>query len=99
MPRLLPCLYTSRCSKNGASVTSGESDKTIGEIARSVDRIESDLLRLTGQMQVAIAPISAHAVLIASNQATLDRINTHLESTDARIEGIQNKSAYIAGLI
>ena len=74
-------------------------DKTIGEIARSVDRIESDLLRLTGQMQVAIAPISAHAVLIASNQATLDRINTHLESTDARVELIQNRSAYIAGLI
>ena len=72
---------------------------TLGEVARSIIRVERAVERLALQMQVALSPVSAHEALI-------DQINTHLSSADTRIVAldkrvtdVQVKAGYIAGII
>ncbi len=76
-----------------------DQDKTIGEIARSVDRIELQVQHLGAQMQLAIAPITAHAVLIENQQKAIDRVEVHLESTDTRVHTIQLRATFISGAV
>lgn len=67
-----------------------DQDITLGEISRSVDRIETAVANLSTQVQAAMTLGAGHTILIASNSAEVKELKDKLDSLAAR-------SAYISG--
>lgn len=67
-----------------------DQDITLGEIGRSVDRIEKTVNNLALSMQASMTLAAAHGV----------RIDTETKRTDeleSKVDGLVTKSAYISG--
>ena len=74
-------------------------DKTLGEIGRSVDRIENVVEKLAGQMQSLLGPISIRGEQIKQINAHLCATDAHIQELETRMTAVQVKAGFIAGLI
>lgn len=67
-----------------------DQDITLGEISRSVDRIETGLANLSTQVQAAMTLGAGHTILIATNAAEAKELKEKLDN-------LVTRSAYISG--
>lgn len=67
-----------------------DQDITLGEISRSVDRIETALANLSTQVQASMTLGAGHTILIANNAAETKDLKDKLDN-------LATRSAYISG--
>ena len=67
-----------------------DSELTPGEIGRSLLRIESALVKLANDLQVAIAPVTALEVRMDITDESVNKLGT-------KVEAVQARAAFISG--
>jgi hypothetical protein len=72
-------------------------DLTIGEIGRSVSRIESALTHLSGQVQMSIAPVSELKVRVERAETDINGIGTKLVTLDDKIDAVKTRVNIASG--
>lgn len=74
----------------GTGMTQVETDITLGEIGRSVDRIEATVNNLALQVQAVVALTTAHTI-------KLDVEGKRTDELEAKVDALATRSAYISG--
>lgn len=84
-------------------------DLTIGEIGRSVSRIEATVTHLAGQMQTAIAPVSELKVRVDRCEEDINGLGVKIDDVNTKIDAVKTRAdraaggiailAFVAGLI
>lgn len=76
-----------------------EQDITLGEIGRSVDRIEATVNNLAMQVQAVISLTTAHSVKLDFESRRSDELEKKVDSLNARSAYISGGIAVIAGAL
>lgn len=76
-----------------------DQDITLGEIGRSIDRIETAVKNLAVQMQTVALLTSAHDIKLVTEKERVDDLEKKVDSLSTRAAYISGGVAGIAGLI
>ncbi len=72
-------------------------DLTIGEIGRSVARIEATVTNLSGQMQTAIAPVTELKVRVERCESDINGLGVKIENVNAKADAIKTRADRASG--
>lgn len=79
-----------------------QDELTLGEVARSVKRIESAVDGLSRQMQTALGPVSVHTAQIDAIESDMKEMRGEVRDVTAtanKVAGVGAVLAVLAGLI
>lgn len=79
------------------SDVSDQNELTIGEIGRSVARIELSVTNLANQVQTALAPVSELKVKVERCQADINGLGAKLTDVDEKVEAVKARADRAAG--
>lgn len=72
-------------------------DVTLGEVDRSVKRLETAVAALSGQMAVALGPLAELRVHVDNAREDIDELANAQRACDSRVDKIELKAAGVAG--
>lgn len=72
-------------------------DVTLGEVDRSVKRLEAAVAALSGQMAVALGPIAEVRVRLENAREDINEIASAQRACTSRMEKIELRAAGVAG--
>lgn len=76
---------------------SDQQELTIGEIGRSVARIELSVTNLANQVQTALAPVSELKVKVERCEADINGIGTKLTDLDEKFDALKSRADRASG--
>lgn len=76
-----------------------QDDITLGEVGRAVKRLEAAVATLSGQMTIALGPVSVHSVQIENIRTDVDELANAMRTNSARIDKIELRAAAVAGAV
>lgn len=74
-----------------------QGELTLGEIGRSVSRIELAMAHLSNQMQMSIAPVSELKVRVERCEADINGIGSKMTAISDKVDAVKTRADRAAG--
>jgi peptidoglycan hydrolase CwlO-like protein len=72
-------------------------DLTLGEIGRSVARIEATITSLSNQVQTALAPIAEVKVKVERCEVDINALGAKITALDEKVDTVKSRNDVVSG--